>query len=134
MRRSASLRAGCERAPQPAGLTREREHRSVVVDVGVDVEQPRAARGEGLADRVQDRAVPPLGDVGHGDERSHAASRTLPPAAGATATDRRRARSGCGCGGTSSWRAATRSTSVISMVANAAPGHRRAPPPNGIHA
>ena len=44
-------------------------------------------------------------------------------------------RSLCGAVGTELTRAATaRSTSRISIEANAAPTQRRTPPPNGIHA
>ena len=54
---------------------------------------------------------------------------------GVSVTERRRMRSLCGRSGRSVTRAATaRSTSLISIAANAAPTQRRTPPPNGIHA
>jgi hypothetical protein len=48
---------------------RQREHRAVVVAVGVDIEQPYGRRGgKGMSDRVDDATVTPLGRVGHGEQ------------------------------------------------------------------
>ncbi len=57
-----------ERVHQLLLLADEREHRTVVVDVGVHVEHAcvRAQRG---ADGVDHRAVTPLGEIGNGLER-----------------------------------------------------------------
>ena len=54
-----SMRSTASRAPSSSascsapGSAREREHAAVMVGVGVDVEQPRAAGDEGGADRVE---------------------------------------------------------------------------------
>jgi len=54
---------------------------------------------------------------------------------GESVTERLRMRSPASRSGRSSTRAATtRNTSRISIVANAAPRHRRVPPPNGTNA
>ena len=62
-------RAFQQRQVQRARLAREREHGAVVVGVGVDVEQPRAAGDERGADRVERRDVAALGDVGDGEQQ-----------------------------------------------------------------
>ena len=48
----------------------QRVHRPVVVLVRMDVEQA-SVRRERLADRVDRRAVTPLGEIGDGLERQH---------------------------------------------------------------
>ena len=59
---------------------------------------------------------------------------TRPPSAGAKATPRLRHRSlGASVGTNRNSRCIVRSTTIISMLANAAPGQRRVPPPNGTH-
>src|SRR5699024_10192452 len=57
-----------------------------------------------------------------------------PPLRGALATPRECQRSPpCVVGTSDTSRSKVRSTTSISMFANAAPGQRRVPPPNGIH-
>ena len=59
-----------ERLDERPVLADDREHRAVVVDVRVHVEQPRVRR-ERVADRVDRRPVAALGEVRHGLERQH---------------------------------------------------------------
>ena len=56
--------AGDERIGERALLPGEREHRAVVVRVGVHVQEGRA-RAEGLSDRRDDRHLASFRDVGH---------------------------------------------------------------------
>ncbi len=64
------LKAGChasEQALDELALGRgQRDHRAVVVGVGVDVEHAR--RGKGVSDRLHGRAVAPLAEVRHGEQ------------------------------------------------------------------
>ena len=68
---SRDRHAGDERRDELVLRPDEREHRAVVICVAVHVEQPRA-RGERVADRVDRRAIAPLGEVRHGLEHAHA--------------------------------------------------------------
>jgi len=70
--RQHHARARDERAREHARGCGEREHRTVVVGVGVAVQHARAAGGEGGADRVEHLLVAAFGDVGHREQ--HAAS------------------------------------------------------------
>ncbi len=63
--------AGDERVAELVLGADEREHRAVVVGVGVDVEQPRVRR-QRVADRVDRRLVAPFAEVGNRLERQHA--------------------------------------------------------------
>ena len=60
-----------ERLDQLAVLAHEREDRAVVVDVGMDVEQPRPSRDR-VPDRGDRRGVAALGEVRHRLEQAHA--------------------------------------------------------------
>ena len=59
-----------ERLVQGPRLGREREHRAVVVGVGVAVEHARAAGREGVADGVEHSGVAALGHVGDGQQHA----------------------------------------------------------------
>ena len=56
-----------KRVDERVRLTDEREHRAMVIGIGVDVEE-RDVLGKRLADRGHHGRIPPLGDVGHGLE------------------------------------------------------------------
>src|SRR3954468_1040662 len=71
-------RAREERMTQRARLAAQRDDAAVVIGVGVDVEQPRAAGGEGVRDLRDGYGVPPLRHVGDGKE--HLRQSTYVPA------------------------------------------------------
>ena len=60
-----------ERLDQLAVLAHEREDRAVVVDIGMDVEQPRPSRDR-VPDRGDRRGIATLGEVRNGLEQAHA--------------------------------------------------------------
>ena len=92
---------------------------------------PRAARPHGAARPVTPAAVAATGGTARVTRRRTTAR---PPFAGALVMPRECHRSSRSLVGTSeNSRSMVRSTTFISMVANAAPRQRRAPPPNGIH-
>ncbi len=66
---SSDLNGGDQRIDQRLVLTDDRENRSVVVGIRVDVEEPHP--GERGTDRIDDGPVAPLGEVGHGLEWQH---------------------------------------------------------------
>ena len=63
---------------QPPVLTGEAEDAAIVVGVGVDVEQPRAAALEGVADRRDRLGVATLGDVRNREQHPADATRRAP--------------------------------------------------------
>src|SRR5437763_5931463 len=83
-----------ERCDQLLLAADERVDGPMVVGVRMDVEQPRLA-GERIADRLDRRAVAPLGEVRDGLERQHRAEPTR-LRAGRTARTPRRSTAGRG--------------------------------------
>src|SRR5262249_43276135 len=65
-----ALDPGDERGDELGPRPDEREHRPVVVAVGMNVEEPRRP-GERVADRADDRTVASFGEIRHRLERQH---------------------------------------------------------------